>query len=354
MHTPTASESLTRLRRGDRRRRTAALTALGAALLVLAVLGVAVGSVPVAPDRIWAVLAAKAGIGGDPTTLETTIVWTLRLPRVAMAVIVGAMLSLAGAALQALVRNPLADPYVLGVSSGASLGAVAVMTLGAASLGGLPVPGAAFLAAAAVLAAVYAFAQRAGSFTDARLVLAGVALGYVAMAATSFLQLQAKPAELRGILFWTMGSLAGARWEALPIPVLTLIAVGAWLLAQGRPLNALALGDDDAVAVGVDLKRMRLGLLAASAVLTAVAVSVAGGDRLHRPHRPAHHAHGGGRRPPDPPPRIGARRWSPPRRGRPRPRTVGSPNEYPITIFTALIGGPFFLWLMRARDKEAS
>ena len=354
MHTLTASESLDRLRRSDRRRRVASLAALGAALFVLAVLGVAVGSVSVAPERIWAVLAAKAGLGGEPTTLETTIVWTLRLPRVAMAVVVGATLSLAGAALQALVRNPLADPYVLGVSSGASLGAVAVMTLGAASLGGLPVPGAAFLTAAAVLAAVYAFAQRAGSFTDARLVLAGVALGYVAMAATSFLQLQAKPAELRGILFWTMGSLAGARWEALPIPAVTLIAVGAWLLAQGRPLNALALGDDDAIAVGVDLKRMRLGLLAASAVLTAVAVSVAGGIGFiglivphimrmavgadHRILLPAS-ALGGAVM------LVGVDLVA---------RTVGSPNEYPITIFTALIGGPFFLWLMRARDKEAT
>jgi iron complex transport system permease protein len=353
VHTLTASESLARLRRGDRRRRVAALTALGAALLVLAVLGVAVGSVPVAPDRIWAVLAAKAGLGSDATTLESTIVWTLRLPRVAMAVVVGATLSLAGAALQALVRNPLADPYVLGVSSGASLGAVAVMTLGAASLGGLSVPGAAFLAAAVVLAVVYAFAQRAGSFTDARLVLAGVALGYVAMAATSFLQLLAEPAELRGIMFWTMGSLAGARWEALPIPVVTLIAVGAWLLAQGHPLNALALGDDDAIAVGVDLKRMRLGLLAASAVLTAVAVSVAGGIgfiglivphimRLavgadHRILLPAS-ALGGAVM------LVGVDLIA---------RTVGSPNEYPVTIFTALIGGPFFLWLMRARDKEA-
>ena len=355
MHTLTASDSLDRLRRSDRRRRIAALAALGAALLVLAVLGVAVGSVPVAPDRIWAVLAAKAGLGGEPTTLETTIVWTLRLPRVAMAVVVGATLSLAGAALQALVRNPLADPYVLGVSSGASLGAVAVMTLGAASLGGLPVPGAAFLAAAAVLAAVYAFAQRA---------------------ARSRIRASCSPVSRSATSRWpppassscepnrrSCAASCSGPWGASPGPA------GRRYRSRSSPSSGSARGCSRRAAHST---RSRSGtttrspwastsnafgsvLLAASAVLTAVAVSVAGGIGFiglivphimrmavgadHRILLPAS-ALGGAVM------LVGVDLVA---------RTVGEPRTSTRSrCFTALIGGPFFLWLMRARRTRSA
>lgn len=327
---------------------------LSALTLLAAVWGVCVGSVHVAPQRVVDVVWANLSGHRDATQpLEQMIVWDLRVPRVLMAALVGAGLSLAGAALQGLVRNPLADPYVIGVSSGASLGAVLVMTFGSAAVFGLSVSAAAFVGAVVLLAAVFLFAQRAGSFTDVRLVLAGVALGYVAMAGTSFTQLHAEPGQIRGILFWTMGSVAGARWDGLLVPAIVVVAAGGWLLTQSRGLNALALGDDDAVAVGVDLRTFRLALLVVSALLTAVTVSIAGGVGfvgLIVPHavRLA----------------VGADH----RRLLPvcavagalflilvdlAARTIGSPNEYPLTVFTALIGGPFFLWLLRGSVRSA-
>ncbi len=269
------------------------------------------------------------------------------MPRIILAAAVGAGLSLAGACLQGLVRNPLADPYVVGVSSGASLGAVAAMLAGTTALGGVPIAAAAMLGATALLIAVYGFAQRSGTFTDTRLVLAGVALGYVAMAITSFLQLQAEPGELRGILFWTMGSVAGARWDTLPIPVTTTIVVTVWLLTRARGLNALALGDDDAVALGVDLRTFRLALLLAASALTATAVSFAGGIGfvgLIVPHA-VRLVIGGDHRRLLPAAAITGALFlilvDLTARG------IDSPNEYPITIFTAAIGGPFFLALLR-------
>ncbi len=320
-------------------------------ILVAAVVAVCIGSVNVSIDRVIGVVWANVtGDSGAVDSIDQRIVWELRVPRVLMAGVVGAALALAGAALQGLLRNPLADPYIVGVSSGASLGAVLVMTFGSGVLFGLTTPAAAFVGALVILVLVFAFAQRSGSFTDMRLVLSGVALGYVAMAGTSFAQLQAEPGQVRGILFWMMGSVAGARWDGLLLPTVVMVIAGAWLLSQARGLNALALGDDDAVAVGVNLRRFRLGLLIVAALLTAVTVAVAGGVGfvgLIIPHAVRMI--------------VGAdyRRLLPVAALAGAifliavdlvARTVGSPNEYPLTIFTALVGGPFFLWLMRSSE----
>ncbi|WP_206792051.1 iron ABC transporter permease [Amycolatopsis sp. MtRt-6] len=323
------------------------VAALALALVAVAVLGVCVGSVPVPVGDVARVLLAKAGIGDPASTLHLTIVWEYRIPRVIAAVTAGAGLTVSGIALQGLVRNPLADPYVIGVSSGASFGAVLVMVAGSGVLLGLGVPAGAFAGAALVLALVFSFAQRRGAFTDNRLVLAGVALGYVAAAATSFVQLQAQPGQLSGILFWTLGSVSGARWDSLPVPVVVILVCVLWLLTQGRALNALSLGDDSAVAVGVHLRRVRLLLLLVAALCTAVTVGLAGGVGfvgLIVPHTARL--------------LVGADH----RRVLPVgallgavflvavdlvARTVGAPQEFPLTIFTALVGGPFFLLLMQ-------
>lgn len=330
------------------------MTSLVIALAVVAVAAVAVGSVSVPPAQVLSTVAANLGwTHGSIDPLHQQIVWELRAPRVLLAGIVGAGLALAGAALQGLLRNPLADPYIIGVTSGASLGAVLVMTFGSAAVLGLTTPAAAFVGAIGLLALVFAFAQRSGSFSDMRLVLSGVALGYVAMAGTSFAQLHAEPGEIRGILFWMMGSVAGARWNTLLVPFVVITLTSTWLLTHARGLNALALGDDDAVAVGLDLRRFRLSLLVASALLTAVAVAVAGGVGfvgLIIPHAMRL--------------LVGADH----RRLLPISavagavflilvdlvaRTIGSPNEYPLTVFTALLGGPFFLWLMRTTGERS-
>jgi iron complex transport system permease protein len=347
----TASESRPVVRRGGRE---AALAAVVGGLLVVLVLAVTVsvsiGTVTVPMSRVWAVVAAHLfGDRAGLAPLDVQIVWDLRIPRALLAAVVGGALAVGGAVLQALVRNPLADPYVLGISSGSSLGAVLVMGLGVGA--GLGVTGGAFVGATAATVAVFVLAQRSGRLTDTRLVLAGVAVGYLAMAGTSLVQLNVDPSSLRGILFWLMGSVAGAQWADLGLPAVVMAGCAVWLLLQARNLNALAAGDDDAVALGVDLWRFRIALLLVSSLLTATTVSVAGAVGfvgLMVPHAVRMV--------------VGADH----RRLLPvslltgavflvlvdlATRVVDRPNEYPITVFTAALGAPFFLWLLRREAR---
>jgi iron complex transport system permease protein len=317
-----------------------------AALVVALLVSVSVGTVTVPLGRVWAVIGAH--LFGNPATLpklDEQIVWQLRAPRVLLAAVVGAALSTGGAVLQALVRNPLADPYVLGISSGASLGAVAVIGLGIAA--GLGVGGGAFAGAVAATVAVFVLAQRGGRLTDTRLVLAGVAIGYLAMAGTSLVQLSVDQQSLRGILFWLMGSVGGATWSDLGLPAAVMGVCAVWMLLQARNLNALATGDENAAALGVDVRTLRIALLLVSSLLTATSVAVAGAVGfvgLMVPHAARMV--------------VGADH----RRLLPvtllsgavflvlvdlATRTVDRPNEYPITVFTAALGAPFFLWLLR-------
>lgn len=324
---------------------------LTAALLVSMVLAVGIGTVNVPVGDVWTVLVHHVtGRGPVDDVALDQIVWQFRTPRVVLAAVVGAGLAVSGAVLQTLVSNPLADPTVLGFSHGASLGAVLVITLGGAGLGGLGVSGAAFVGALLAGMLVFALGQRRGRLAPTRLVLAGVAVGYVLLSATSFVQLRATPNELRGVMFWMLGSVAGARWSQLPT-VTAVVALAATLLALfGRRLNALLAGDESATSLGVDVHRTRAVLLVLSALLTGTVIAVAGGIGfvgLMIPHlvRLA----------------LGADH----RRLLPLSallgavylvlvdllsRTVNRPNELPLGILTALLGAPFFLWLLR-RNK---
>ncbi|MFD7492535.1 FecCD family ABC transporter permease [Streptomyces sp. NPDC059832] len=315
------------------------------------VLAVGIGTVNVPVGDVWTVLVHHVtGRGPVDDVALDQIVWQFRTPRVVLAAVVGAGLAVSGAVLQTLVSNPLADPTVLGFSHGASLGAVLVMTLGGAGLGGLGVSGAAFVGALLAGMLVFALGQRRGRLAPTRLVLAGVAVGYVLLSATSFVQLRATPNELRGVMFWMLGSVSGARWSQLPT-VTAVVALGATLLALfGRRLNALLAGDESATSLGVDVHRTRAVLLVVSALLTGTVIAVAGGIGfvgLMIPHlvRLA----------------LGADH----RRLIPLSallgavylvlvdllsRTVNRPNELPLGILTALLGAPFFLWLLR-RNK---
>jgi iron complex transport system permease protein len=246
-----------------------------------------------------------------------------------------------------LARNGLADPYVLGVSSGASLGAVVVLAYGSGVVGGLGVTGAAFVAATLTLFVVYVLAQRSGRVGPSRLVLAGVAVSYLATAGTSFIQLYSRPSEVRGLMFWILGSFASASWDDLGIPTVVITVTSTWLLVRARSLNVMSTGDDSAAALGVDVNRFRIELLLISSILTAGAVSVAGGIGfvgLMVPHA--------------------CRFIVGPDHRRLLPvavltgatfmvlvdllaRVADRPNELPVGIFTAAIGAPFFLILMR-------
>ncbi|MQY08418.1 FecCD family ABC transporter permease [Actinomadura macrotermitis] len=330
------------------------LAGLAAALAAAMVLGISVGSVNLPPGKVWGVVWAHlSGHGADADPLLGQVVWEIRTPRVLLAALAGAGLSVAGVALQALVRNPLADPYVLGVSSGASLGAVLVPALGGTALAGaagaLGVTGAAFTAALLSALLVYALAQRAGRLLDSRLVLTGVAVGYLCTAATTFVQLQLNPAELQGMMFWLMGSVAGATWGDLGLPALLVAACLAALLTQARALNALLAGQDAATGIGVPVAALRLGLLVTGSLLTATIVAVVGGIGfvgLMVPHT-ARFAVGADHRRVLPVALLGGAVFMV--LVDLAARVADRPNELPVGIFTTGLGVPFFLWLLRRR-----
>lgn len=328
------------------------VTALVVALVVAVAFAIGVGTVGVPIDQVLRVVTAH--LWGDTTGLDALtnqIVWDFRTPRVLLAAITGAGLSLAGVCLQTLVRNPLADPYVFGVSSGASLGAVIAMTAGSGAVAAIGVAGSAFVGSLASMLVVFAMAQRGGRLLGSSLVLAGVAIAYLGTALTGYLQLQADPSELRGVMFWLLGSVAGASWSALTVPALATAACALVLATQTRPMNALATGDDTAAGLGVGVNQLRILLLVASSLLTAAVVSSAGGIGfvgLIVPHAvrlvvgPDH------------------------RKVIPTSlltgavflvlvdlvtRTIDRPNEMPIGIFTAALGAPFFLALLRGRKR---
>lgn len=315
------------------------------------VAAVSIGAVNIPVGDVWGILLhhlTGRGTTGDPALDQ--IVWTFRAPRVALAALVGAGLAVAGAVLQTLVSNPLADPVVLGFSHGASLGAVLVITLGGAALGGLGVSGAAFVGALAAGALVFALGQRQGRLAPNRLVLAGVAVGYVLLSVTSFVQLLATPTELRTVMFWMLGSVAGAQWSQLPTVTVVVLTSTALLTLFGRRLNALLAGDESATALGVDVNRLRAVLLVLSALLTGTVIAVAGGVGfvgLMIPHLVRLTAGADHRRLLPLSALLGAvylvvvDLLS---------RTVNRPNELPLGILTALLGAPFFLWLLR-RNK---
>ncbi|MCM6772502.1 iron ABC transporter permease [Nocardia sp. CDC159] len=324
--------------------------ALGAAM----VMAIGFGTVAVAPPTVLRVVLAHTvgGAGTDP--LSDQIVWQFRAPRVVLAALVGAALGLAGACLQTLVRNPLADPYLFGVTSGASLGAVLAMTGIVWVTGTLGVTGCAFVGAMLSLLVVFVLAQRGGQVRGADLVLAAIAVSYLGTAVTSYLQLRAKPAELRGVMFWLLGSLSSADWNDLIAPAVAVAAALLVLPARAQAMNALTLGDDTTAGLGVHPNRLRLLLLLVSALLTATAVAVAGGIGFVGLIVP-----------------NAARLLAGPDHRRTLPivtlggalflvlvdlaaRTVDRPNEIPIGIITAVLGAPAFLVLLRRRREVAS
>ncbi len=252
---------------------------LGAVLLAALTLSVAWGSTDVPPREVWSVVLRRlSGEAPRPGTSDL-IVWQLRLPRALLAAVVGAGLGLVGTAVQALVRNPLADPYLLGISSGASLGAVGALVLGLGTGGvlGLGTSGAAFAGALATFALVWLIARRGGGFSPLRLVLAGVGIGQFLTGFTSYLVLRAgDEQQTQGVLFWLMGSLGGASWETLAVPASAVPAALLLLLARARPLNTMMMGDETAAGLGVNPARLRRELFVVTSLLTGLLVAVSG------------------------------------------------------------------------------
>ena len=326
------------------------LFALPAAL----VLAVVVGPVAIPFDVVVQVVISKALPGSIDvhwTPVQEQIVWEFRMPRALLAALVGAALAVCGTALQALVRNPLADPFTFGISSGASVGAVLVITLGAGAAIGLTLSGAAFLGALITMIVVYATAQHGGQVTPGRLILAGVAIGYALHAITTYLVLRISgPGGGAAVaLSWLAGSLGGAKWEELGIPGFAVLATTLLLLLQSRQLNALLAGDETAVSLGVSLQRFRLQLFVVTSLIIGSVVAISGAIGfvgLMIPHVARI--------------LVGADH----RRVLPIAallgavyligvdviaRTIIAPSELPVGVVTAAVGGPFFLWLLWQR-----
>ena len=282
--------------------------------------------------------------------LHDAIVWDLRLPRVLTAAAVGAGLALAGAVMQSLTRNPLADPYLLGLSSGASLGAVAVLVVGVSLL--LPV--AAFAGALLALVATLALARSGSTLSPGRTVLAGLAVSQMAAAGTSFVIFWSSTGDsYREILNWLLGSLAGATWASVAIAGIAVVVVGTVLLLSATRLDAFAFGDTSAAALGIDVDRTRWTLMTVVALLTGAMVAVSGAIGfvgLILPHAvssltgPAH------RRLLPVAALSGAvfLIWADT-----LARTVFDPRELPVGIVTALIGVPVFAFLLRRGKGSA-
>ncbi|HEV2780400.1 MAG TPA: iron ABC transporter permease [Actinophytocola sp.] len=328
------------------------LAVLCGLLVVVILIAAGVGSVSVSLADSWRIVVGHVtgqGVVVDPALDQ--IIWNFRIPRVLLAALAGAGLSVAGVVLQALVSNPLADPYILGVSSGGSVGAVVVMAFGAGALGGLGVSTAAFLGAMLAVALVFLLGQQRGRLNPVRLVLSGVAVSYVFTSITSVLQLQAEPNNMRQIMFWLLGSVAGAHWDQLRVAGVVVVAATLLLTLFGRQLNALVTGDESATALGIDVRRLRLVLIVLTSLVAGVLIAVAGGIGfvgLMIPHL------------------VRMAFGSDHRRLLPLAAVVGAiylvavdllsrtldpPNELPLNILTALFGAPFFIWLMR-RDRS--
>ncbi|MEX1295974.1 MAG: iron chelate uptake ABC transporter family permease subunit [Candidatus Limnocylindrales bacterium] len=262
------------------RRRPVLLGLAGLLLLAVAIVaGVAMGTVAVPLAETVAILLHRAGWPVDQTWAASseTIVVTLRLPRVLTALVVGLGLSVAGVTYQGLLRNPLADPYVLGTASGAALGAAigVLLPIQLAWLGLGLTNILAFVGALLAISIVYRVAGGGGRATMTSILLTGYAVGSMLAAGLS-LAMYLSGAQLRQIFYYLLGSLSGADWQSLALG-LPVVAVGTFLiLARSRALNGLLLGEDTALHLGVDVRRERAILLALASLVTAAAVALAG------------------------------------------------------------------------------
>lgn len=329
-------------------------TALVIAIAVSVVVSLTFGSEPLPLSTVWQVLEARLTGSTEASAVHDAIVWDLRAPRVLMALIVGAGLALAGAGMQTLVRNPLADPYLLGISAGAGVGATLVIALGvltgmgvwALSLGAL---GGALLAAVLV----FGISMAQGGLTPLRLVLTGVVMSAAFSSLSSFLVfVGGEPQATQSVLFWLLGSLSGTTWVQLAPPLIVVVLSGGLLLAVHSWLDALATGADAALALGVPVQGMRTALFVLTSVLVGVLVAVSGGIGfvgLVLPHL-ARILVGARHRTVLPIAAMGGALfllWVDV-----GARILVRPQEIPLSVVTGLIGAPVFLILLGRRHYQ--
>ena len=331
------------------------LVTLSLLLVATVVLAAGIGPFAIAPREVLAVLARAAGFdtGIAFTSQQEAVLFAIRLPRVLMAVLVGAGLAAAGAAMQGLFRNPLADPGLIGVSSGAALAAAFVIVLGATLLPGVSrvlgiftLPLAAFLGGFGVTLLIHTLSSRDGRLSLPVMLLAGIAVNALAGAGIGLCTYIATDEQLRTLTFWSLGSLAGMGWNAVAICAPCVACSVALACRFARPLNAILLGDAEAGHLGVDVKRLKSGVIVLTALSVGVLVAftgIIGFIGLIAPHMlrliagPDHRVVIPGAA------LLGAALAV---IADTVARTVAAPAEMPIGILTALIGAPFFLGLL--------
>ena len=316
-------------------------------LAIALLLSIAIGSVFISPAEIWRSLT------GHGAEISFAILWKIRLPRTVLVLLTGAGLGISGASYQGLFRNPLADPYLIGVASGAGLGAVIAMSfqMQYSTWGLFVVPLAAFVMALLTVAVVYMIARIGHTVPTTNLILAGVAVSSFATSLTSFLMLRSTD-DMRRALGWLLGGSIQNGWSSI-FAVLPFILIGiGFLLASGHALNLLQFGDDQAQQLGLNVTRTRTIILIAASLVTATAVSfsgIIGFIGLIVPHL--------------------MRMWVGGDYRRLLPlsvvsgatslliadvisRVVLAPQEIPVGIVTALAGAPFFLWVLRSSKNQ--
>lgn len=342
-----------------RARRSGVIVALTVVLLTSMVAALALGAVTMPVGSVLEVVGRRLGLADvDVTLLDDQIVWQLRLPRVLGAAATGAGLAMVGAVLQSLTRNDLADPYLLGISGGASIGAVMVIVLGVSVAG---VTGSAMLTAGAFAGALASLfvvlllaSDRTGALPPARTILAGVAVGQICAAYTAFVVIMNGDGDAaRRVLSWTLGSLAGVRWGSAIFLVAVTLVAAVVIMAFASDLDAFAFGESAAGSLGVNVHRLRWLLMVVTALLTACLVSYTGaigfvglvvphiarmliGVRHHR-LLPAS-ALGG----------ATLLVWADT-----AARSLVSSQEIPVGVVTAAVGAPVFAVLLRRARRRA-
>ncbi|MEM6759030.1 MAG: iron ABC transporter permease [Pseudomonadota bacterium] len=326
---------------------TAVYIALLSLLTLAAFLALSVGPVQLSFAQLW------ASVIGSGTPMSDTILFDIRAPRMVLAVAVGASLAIAGASMQGLLRNPLADPGLIGITAGASLAVVFVIVLGDGFMDALPrfvlpavLPVAAFLGGLAVTVVVLLTAGLGGHFSVARLILVGVAITAIAGAVIGILVYMSNDQQLRELTFWTMGSLAKSNWNTVTVSCIVMVLASLMLLRYQRELDLFQLGERAAFHAGVDVNRVKFEICALVAIAVGAGVSVAGPIGfvgLVAPHMTRLF--------------VRAAHWV----VLPISALLGAnillfadlfvrnaipPAEIPIGIATAIMGGPFFLWLL--------
>ncbi|MFD9771554.1 FecCD family ABC transporter permease [[Kitasatospora] papulosa] len=336
------------------RGRTFALTAaLSAALLVGCLLSAGLGAYDIPLGDVLSSLQHRVGLGSQALDrVAESVLWNVRLPRVALALLVGSSLGCAGALMQGVFGNPLAEPGVIGISSGAAVGAVASIALGLTFFGNWTITVCAFVSGLATVLLVYVLSRSGGRTEVVTLILTGIAVNAFAGALIGLFIFFADNAQITQITFWQLGSLSQATWPkvlaVLPCAVLGLLVAP----FHARKLDLLALGERPARHLGVDVERLRIVLVLVVALLTAAAVAVAGIISfvgLLVPHL-LRMANGPGHRFLVPGSALGGALVLV--AGDLAARTVADPAELPLGVLTALFGSPFFFWLLRRTRRR--